>query len=125
MQTVTITRPSQINGNPNTQTLYIEREWDSYTGVALGRPVVLVAQPGHSFKHYEVLTDAEQRTIREEVDPTTLVKGDRIDAGGSRRNAEVHSVSEWGTGSISVMVISKGRYSQVWFKPGQTATKIG
>lgn len=45
-----------------------------------------------------------------------LVKGDMIDAGGTRRRAIVESVSEWGTGSVSVQVWSRGRLSQVWFK---------
>lgn len=68
-------------------------------------------------------------TTTEQVDPRTLVEGDRMNAGGTRGDVVVHSVSEWGTGTVSVNVLNHDQFSQVWFKRDRfgnlpTATKF-
>lgn len=61
----------------------------------------------------------------EHIAPLDLKVGDRVDAGGTRRNATVYDTPiQWGTGSISVLVNSRGRISQVWFKGDTKATRI-
>lgn len=54
-------------------------------------------------------------TTRVPVSPLSLVKGDRIDAGGKRTDVEVLEVTQWRTGKISVVVNNHGRFSNVWF----------
>ena len=76
------------------------------------RAVVARVRPGNTTTGTQTLTA---------VDPTTLVKGDRIDAGGTRRNVRVDSVNECMNGTICVGVWNKGRYSQVFFKDGRKA----
>jgi len=50
------------------------------------------------------------------VNVMSLVEGDRVDVGGSRRDAlVVRPAWEYGTGSVSVLVVSHGRTSSVWF----------
>lgn len=63
VQTVTITRPNLKTGRPVTRTMFIESEWASYTGTAIGRPVVLVNEIGHKWREHHVLSEDEQKTI--------------------------------------------------------------
>lgn len=60
------------------------------------------------------------------VDPLTLRAGDRVNLGGTRSNAEVTSTpSEWGTGSVSVLVRgASGKESQAFFKDGAQAQLV-
>lgn len=60
----TITRNSLRDGREVTRDVYIVREWATYTGVEIGRPVIVTNQPGHSYEIHEVLSPAEQATIR-------------------------------------------------------------
>lgn len=58
-KTVTITRPSAIDGRPFTRDVTIQAMWTTYNGIELGTPVKL-----YTFPFYEILSDDEVATAR-------------------------------------------------------------
>jgi hypothetical protein len=68
IEIATITRPSVITGRPHTRNVYIVREWDTYRGIEMGRPVVVTNAPGHPYEMHEVLSASEQATIHQHTD---------------------------------------------------------
>lgn len=67
METAIITRDSLITGRPFTRTVYIVRDWDSYIGLEQGRPVIIRNHPTEGPEFREILSAAEQSTIKAPV----------------------------------------------------------